>query len=150
MVHSTIKGPILPVLMDWLKTASSRGSCCVCVCVHCACDCVSVCMWTVYAVCMCVYMNTTSENTKGSPRSYASHPLCRKHFGVCVWCVMMCCALCMHTYFTQLAALSPTNTIGACRAVWVPGQDLATPHLMRNCGSVLHYTVCCIRSFVRA
>ena len=23
--------------------------------------------------------------------------------------------------------------IGACRAVWVPGQDLATPHLMRNC-----------------
>ena len=27
-----------------------------------------------------------------------------------------------------------TETIGACRAVWVPGQDLATPHLMRNCG----------------
>ena len=25
-------------------------------------------------------------------------------------------------------------SIGACRAVWVPGQDLATPHLMRNCG----------------
>ena len=25
--------------------------------------------------------------------------------------------------------------IGACRAVWVPGQDLATPpHLMHNCG----------------
>ena len=23
--------------------------------------------------------------------------------------------------------------IGACRAVWVPGQDLAMPHLMRNC-----------------
>ena len=25
-------------------------------------------------------------------------------------------------------------TIGAYRAVWVPGQDLATLHLMRNCG----------------
>ena len=25
-------------------------------------------------------------------------------------------------------------TIGACRAVWVPGQDLATLHLMHNCG----------------
>ena len=23
--------------------------------------------------------------------------------------------------------------IGACRAVWVPGQDLAMPHLMHNC-----------------
>ena len=32
--------------------------------------------------------------------------------------------------------------IGAFRAVWVPGQDLATPHLMRNSGSVFcHYTV---------
>ena len=28
-------------------------------------------------------------------------------------------------------------TIGASRAGWVPGQDLATPHLMRNCRSVL-------------
>ena len=28
----------------------------------------------------------------------------------------------------------PLASIGACRAVWVPGQDLATPHLMRNCG----------------
>ena len=27
--------------------------------------------------------------------------------------------------------------IGACRAEWVPGQNLATPHLMRSCGSVL-------------
>ena len=24
--------------------------------------------------------------------------------------------------------------IGACRAAWEPGQDLATLHLMRNCG----------------
>ena len=24
--------------------------------------------------------------------------------------------------------------IGACRALWVPGQDLAMPHLMCNCG----------------
>ena len=29
------------------------------------------------------------------------------------------------------------GTIGACRAVWVPGQDLAMPHLIRNCRSVL-------------
>ena len=29
------------------------------------------------------------------------------------------------------------NAIGACRAVWVPGQDLATPHLMRNCGKCI-------------
>ena len=27
--------------------------------------------------------------------------------------------------------------IGAYRAVWVPGQDLATPHLMRNCGKCI-------------
>ena len=27
-----------------------------------------------------------------------------------------------------------TMCIGACRAVWVPGQDLATLHLTRNCG----------------
>ena len=27
--------------------------------------------------------------------------------------------------------------IGACRAVWVPGQDLAAAHFNRNCGSVL-------------
>ena len=24
--------------------------------------------------------------------------------------------------------------IGTCRALWVPGQDLAMPHLMYNCG----------------
>ena len=24
--------------------------------------------------------------------------------------------------------------IGACRAVWVPGQDLALPYLVHNCG----------------
>ena len=40
--------------------------------------------------------------------------------------------------------------IGACRAVWVPEQDLATPHLMCNCGCVLHYTVRCIRLSLRA
>ena len=34
------------------------------------------------------------------------------------------------------------NATGACRAVWVPGQDLAMPHLMSNCGSIFcHYTV---------
>ena len=27
--------------------------------------------------------------------------------------------------------------IGTCRAVWVPGQDLATPHLMCNCGKCI-------------
>ena len=27
--------------------------------------------------------------------------------------------------------------IGTCRAVWVPGQDLAMPHLMRNCGKCI-------------
>ena len=33
--------------------------------------------------------------------------------------------------------------IGACRALWVPGQDLALPHLMCNCGKcIFHYTVC--------
>ena len=26
------------------------------------------------------------------------------------------------------------SSIGTCRAVWVPGQDLATPHLLHNCG----------------
>ena len=36
-----------------------------------------------------------------------------------------------------------TKIVGACRAVWVPGQDLVTLHLMSNCGSVFcHYTVC--------
>ena len=27
--------------------------------------------------------------------------------------------------------------IGACRAVWVPGQHLATLHLMHNCGKCI-------------
>ena len=27
--------------------------------------------------------------------------------------------------------------IGTCRAVWVPGQDLTTPHLIRNCGKCI-------------
>ena len=30
-------------------------------------------------------------------------------------------------------AATVDSTIGAHRAVWVPGQDLDTPHLMRNC-----------------
>ena len=29
--------------------------------------------------------------------------------------------------------LESIEGIGGCRAVWVPGQDLATPHLMHNC-----------------
>ena len=33
-----------------------------------------------------------------------------------------------------------STTIGTCRAVWVPGQDLATPDLMRDCRK-RHYTV---------
>ena len=41
-------------------------------------------------------------------------------------------------------------TIGACGAGWVSGQDLATPHLIRNCGSVLslHCTLY-VRLYVR-
>ena len=35
-------------------------------------------------------------------------------------CVCVCVCVCV--------------CIGTCRAVWVPGQDLATPHLMGNCG----------------
>ena len=42
-----------------------------------------------------------------------------------------------------------TITIGACRAVWVPRQDLATPHLMRNCSVFCHYTLYAIRTSVR-
>ena len=34
----------------------------------------------------------------------------------------------------NLSVLSLVLVIGACRAVWVPGQYLATPHLMHNCG----------------
>ena len=34
------------------------------------------------------------------------------------------------------------SIIGTCRAVWVPGQDLAMLHLMCNCGKrICHYTV---------
>ena len=42
------------------------------------------------------------------------------------------------------------SNIGACRAEWVPGQNLVTPHLMRNCGSALplHCTLY-IRLYVR-
>ena len=29
--------------------------------------------------------------------------------------------------------LESIEGIGDCRAVWVPGQDLATPHMMCNC-----------------
>ena len=32
--------------------------------------------------------------------------------------------------------------IGACRAVWVPGQDLAMPHLMHNCGRCIFSLHC--------
>ena len=47
----------------------------------------------------------------------------------------------LHTLLTKSPKPS-IPAIGACRAVWIPGQDLATPHLMRNCGSVFcHYTV---------
>ena len=36
------------------------------------------------------------------------------------------------------------HTIGTCRAVWAPGQDLASPHLMRNWEKRIFslYTVC--------
>ena len=42
--------------------------------------------------------------------------------------------------------------IGACRAVWVPGQDLATPHLMHNCGKRILslHVLYAIRTSVRA
>ena len=43
--------------------------------------------------------------------------------------------------------------IGACRVVWVPGQDLTTPHLMRNCGKCilsLVSTLYAIRTSVHA
>ena len=43
--------------------------------------------------------------------------------------------------------------IGTCRAVWVPGQDLATPHLMYNCGKLilsphctLYVSLCMVRT----
>ena len=43
------------------------------------------------------------------------------------------------------------RVIGACRAVWVPGQDLATLHLMRNCGKrVFVTTLYAIRTSVYA
>ena len=37
-------------------------------------------------------------------------------------------------FIYKCAGILLTSIIGACRALWVPGQDLATPHLMRNCG----------------
>ena len=48
---------------------------------------------------------------------------------------------CMYTHSWDLAArqfaqkqtLNGLVPIGACRAVWVHGQDVATPHLMCNC-----------------
>ena len=39
--------------------------------------------------------------------------------------------------------------IGACRPVWVPGQDLATLHLMHNCGTYFVTTLCAICTSVR-
>ena len=54
-------------------------------------------------------------------------------------------------YFEKLCAYILVG-IGACRAVWVPGQDLAMPHLMRNCGKRTHFvtTLYAIRTSVRA
>ena len=47
-------------------------------------------------------------------------------------CVCVCvCAI--DSYWTRQLFIVHA-AIGACRAVWVPGQDLATPHLMCNCG----------------
>ena len=38
--------------------------------------------------------------------------------------------------------------IGACRAVWAPRQDLATPHLMRNCGKCILSLHCTLYVYV--
>ena len=43
----------------------------------------------------------------------------------------------------QMKLVTPIPDIGASRAVWVSGQDLATPHLIRNCRKrICHYTIC--------
>ena len=42
----------------------------------------------------------------------------------------------------QMKLVTPIPDISACRAVWVFGQELAIPHLIRNCGKcICHYTV---------
>ena len=40
----------------------------------------------------------------------------------------------------SLSHMLTPSCVGACRAVWVPGQDLVAPHLMHNCGKhICHY-----------
>ena len=39
--------------------------------------------------------------------------------------------------------------IGTCRAMWVPGQDLAMPHLMRNCGKRIQSLHCTLYVHLR-
>ena len=41
--------------------------------------------------------------------------------------------ICVHRRAAE-GSWTANADIGTCRAVCVPGQDLATPHLMRNCG----------------
>jgi len=52
-------------------------------------------------------------------------------------CVVSCECTTMFNYYMVIA-------IGACRAVWVPGQNLAMPHLMLQLQKAFfcHYTVC--------
>ena len=40
--------------------------------------------------------------------------------------------ICVHRRAAEGSWMANAD-IGACRAVCVPGQDLATPHLMRKC-----------------
>ena len=50
------------------------------------------------------------------------HPYISFHFScLCTFLVM---------FLDVNTISSATTTIGACRAVWIPGQDSATPHLM--------------------
>ena len=40
----------------------------------------------------------------------------------------------------SLSHMLTPSCVSACRAVWVPGQDLAALHLMHNCGKhIYHY-----------
>ena len=53
------------------------------------------------------------------------------------------------SYSSRKTCIHSHGSIGACRAVWVPGQDLA--HLMRNCGKLFrHYTIRYTRTSVCA
>ena len=51
-------------------------------------------------------------------------------------CAILCLLLvtCGHKRVVSGVQGCGVSSISACRAVWVPGQDLATPHLMCNCG----------------